>query len=114
MKGMVKVRSESELRPGMTVWTKNCEKCGGHSRVLLAAVPHSPDCGTKHGPCTARSAWTFIGGCPRGSGVSTCFHDSIKVGRLYRARPFGQQETEGYPRKQTRTIENTRERETVR
>jgi hypothetical protein len=100
-----RVRSESELRPGMTVVLGTCRLCDRrHAAILVARFPGD---GHQHldlihgvaagDPCN-HSQWTGVGFCcdPRANGRS-CLSRIIAEGRLYRLRdeePSQEQSTE--------------------
>lgn len=97
MRGIVKVRSESELRPGMTVWLKSCAHCSRkHAYVLVRQDDGSGLCDVHaDGPCLG---WFCI---PEHHDARFCPRMAVSQGRLYRLPD----------EELTSTTENTRERE---
>lgn len=85
---LVRVESESELQPGMTVWLRNCKMCGRlHVYVLL-----------RPGKTRVRRDGLIYPGWavapPDCHGVSAAvFCNAVAQGRLYRLKPDEQPAT---------------------
>jgi len=84
---LVRVQSESELRPGMTVVLNPCRICRRqHAVVCLSPLPHGV-CDTPG--CRATRVWRSAGECHSGPGFVPglkCRWLAVAEGRLYRLR----------------------------
>ena len=75
---LIPVRSESELKAGMTVVVKDCLTCQrAHWRILVSVAPQV-SCKWAEGH---KSGWNTVANCRL---TRTCFCDSVVTGRLFR------------------------------
>jgi hypothetical protein len=83
---LVRVRSEDELRPGMTVFKRNCSCWRSHSAILVRSGEHHPFC--LYEPCPLERQWVTAGDCRSQADCSEqrCYSRAIAEGRLYRLR----------------------------
>lgn len=81
----VRVKSESELRPGMAVQLRNCMWCGKRETLTLLNATRASKIADAPGNVMevsrSKDAWTVIGGC----GSRPCvFYGAIEDHRLFR------------------------------
>lgn len=81
---LVRVRSQSELRAGMTVVMAPCADCRKVHAALLAREVVGGLC--HNSECRRRLCWEALGDCPPGPNqlAQLCFCNAIQEGRLWR------------------------------